>query len=232
MKSYSHLRIVSAIWIFLLVLSSNAIATTIRVPVDQPTIQAAINMAVNGDTVLVSPGTYNENIDFIGKAVIVESSNGPEVTIIDGGGIGSVVTFSSQEQLSSVLNGFTITNGSATVTGNTEGGGITIKNASPTITDNIVEHNFAEFAGGGIGVDSGSPLIQGNIIRFNHQARGFDFGVGGGGISVNGAGSAHIIGNVIRNNGWNSSGAGFGGGISLNNSGSTLIENNLIKGNI
>jgi hypothetical protein len=56
--------------------------------------------------------------------------------------------------------------------------------------------------------------------------------VGGGGISVSGKGSAQIIGNLIQNNSWNSSGAGFGGGISLNGSVSTLIENNIIEGNV
>jgi hypothetical protein len=50
---------------------------TIHVPADQPTIQKAINVAANGDTVLVAPGTYVENIDFSGKVITVVSSNGP-----------------------------------------------------------------------------------------------------------------------------------------------------------
>ncbi len=68
--------------------------TTIHVPADQPTIQAAINAASNGDTVLVSPATYYENINFNGKAITVASTNGPATTIIDGGQAGAVVTFS------------------------------------------------------------------------------------------------------------------------------------------
>ena len=59
--------------------------TTIHVPGDQATIQGAINVANNGDTVLVAPGTYYENINFNGKAITVTSSGGPSVTIIDGG---------------------------------------------------------------------------------------------------------------------------------------------------
>jgi hypothetical protein len=48
--------------------------TIIHVPSDQPTIQAAINAAHNGDWVVVSPGTYLENIDFLGKAITVKSA--------------------------------------------------------------------------------------------------------------------------------------------------------------
>src|SRR5690349_4799345 len=45
--------------------------TTIHVPGDQPTIQAAINAAADGDIVLVADGHYKENINFSGKAIRV-----------------------------------------------------------------------------------------------------------------------------------------------------------------
>jgi ASPM-SPD-2-Hydin domain-containing protein len=208
------------------------LASTINVPADQPTIQAAINAASNGDTILVAPGTYTENINFLGKAITVESSKGAKVTIIDGGGVSSVVTFSSNETLSSVLKGFTLRNGNAMNTLAEEGGGIAIEGAAPTIKDNVIEGNLGANAGGGIGIGFASPLIQGNTIQNNSQSPEVDGGVGGGGISVRGAGSAQIIGNVIQNNSWTNGDAGFGGGISLFASGSTLVENNIIEGNI
>ena len=86
-------------------------AATIRVPGDQPTIQAGIDAASDGDTVLVAPGTYFENIDFKGKGITVRSSSGPEVTVIDGNQTGQVVRFDSGETIDSIIEGFTITNG-------------------------------------------------------------------------------------------------------------------------
>ena len=57
-------------------------AATINVPAGQPTIQAAINAASNGDTVLVAPGTYRENINFMGKAITVTSSGGDRKSVV------------------------------------------------------------------------------------------------------------------------------------------------------
>src|SRR5882724_7229733 len=72
-------------------------ALIIHVPADQRTIQAAINVANNGDTVLVSDGTYVENINFNGKAITVTSVNGASKTTIDGGAVDSVVKFQTSE---------------------------------------------------------------------------------------------------------------------------------------
>jgi parallel beta-helix repeat protein len=213
--------------ILFLVVQPAVASTVVRVPADQPTIQAGINVVSNGDTVLVSPGTYTENINFNGKAITVKSSNGAKVTIIDGGNVAPVVTFSTGETRSSTLSGFTVQNGTSTFTSGYEGGGIVISSASPTIKSNIVQNNTACSAGGGIALGFSSPLIQGNIVRNNSQS-GCTGGVGGGGISVRGASSAQIIGNTIENNTWSSA---SGGGISLFGAGSPLIENNVIIGN-
>ena len=51
---------------------------------DHESIQDAINVSSNGDTIIVRPGTYVENIDFVGKAIHLRSEMGPEVTVVDG----------------------------------------------------------------------------------------------------------------------------------------------------
>ena len=201
--------------------------STIFVPSNYPTIQSAINAANNGDTVLVAPGTYVENINFNGKAITVTSSGGPALTIIDGNHNGTVVTFNHSETAVSVLSGFTIRNGY--VNGGF-GAGIAITSASPTIKSNVVSGNHAA-VGLGIFVNGGSPLIQGNTVSNNDQMNAGDGGSGGGGILIFGgsSGLVQIIGNTITNN--NMQSGGQGGGISVAGGGA-LLQGNLVSGNI
>src|SRR5512138_225208 len=79
------MRVVSCI-LFAILITASVHAGTIYVPADQPTIQAGIDAAVNGDTVLVTPGTYtgtgNVNVDFLGKRILVKSIAGADQTVI------------------------------------------------------------------------------------------------------------------------------------------------------
>ncbi len=199
-------------------------ATVIHVPADQPTIQAGIDAAANGDTVLVAAGTYFEHIDFKGKAIEVRSGEGPHSTIIDGAGTGRVVEFTSGETRASILRGFTITHGRlipAVVPDLMVGGaGIAVSNSSPTITGNIITDNDAsEYAGGGIGAVGGSPLIYDNHIVGNHMSDG----AGAAGILV--GGDAEVVMNVIENNS-----AGVGAGM-IAYEGAPVIRGNLFRAN-
>ncbi len=177
-------------------------ADTIYVPDDHGTIQGAIVAALDGDTIIVRPATYEENIDFLGKAITVKSELGPELTIIDGSDpvnpdYGSVVTMMSGEGLDSVLDGFTLSYG----TGNyypdsdeTAGGGIMIELSSPTIINNIISENTAD---GGAGIncyDNSSPVISNNTFTANAA------GGGGGGIFCWEGSSPLITGNTFTEN--------------------------------
>ncbi len=226
-SSFLPRRIVAVAFLLLVTLPVASTATTIHVPADQPTIQAAIDAAVNGDTVLVSDGTYKENIDFKGKAITVKSVNGPATTIIDGGASDCVIKFVTNEGLDSVLTGFTIQNGFTSYACRYSGGGIFVSNSSPTITNNSITRNTG-CDGVGIGIYLGSPLVRGNTITQNKRTS-CSGGNGGGGIGIIGAASAQIIGNTISGNIAGNGAAG--GGISLNSAGTPTIRDNIITGN-
>jgi hypothetical protein len=120
------------------------------------TIQAAIDAAANGDVILVWPDTYHERIDFLGKAIALRSQEGPEVTIIDGQRTGTVVKCVNGEGPDTVLEGFTITGGLASL-----GGGMYNVGSSPTVRDCIFTDNEAEVGGGMRNQWGSSPLIEG-----------------------------------------------------------------------
>jgi parallel beta-helix repeat protein len=137
---------------------------TIHVPGDYPTIQAGIDACVDGDTVLVADGTYtgdgNRSIQFRGKAIVVMSENGPDVTIIDCEGAGRGFFFHNGEGSTSVLQGFTITNGYSS--GYSEGGGGMYNYySSPTVTNCTFSANSAVYGNGGGGMlnEYSSPTV-------------------------------------------------------------------------
>jgi hypothetical protein len=143
---------------------------------DFTTIQEGIDASADNDTVLVYPGTYFENIDFIGKDITVASlllTTGDESyidsTIIDGDHQGSVVTFENNETNDAVLLGFTIQNGSGTFTSiyTNYGGGIFINFSSPSIKYLTITNNHAG-AGGGILFSSTDAYVEKVKIKENH----------------------------------------------------------------
>ncbi len=169
-------------------------ASVINIPTDIDSIQGGINIANSGDTVLVQPGIYSENIDFGGKSIIVGSlylttgdTSYIEQTIIDGNQNGSVAKFENGEDTLSVLCGFTLQNGSGTVFGGIDifylGGGIFCENyppSSPTLKNLIIKNNNAT-EGGGIYCGGDVKLID-LIIKNNWVYPRFYGGGEGGGI--------------------------------------------------
>ncbi len=218
-----------------LVLSANAFSDdivepmirgdNIVVPQECRTIQRAIKSASNGDTIIVSPGTYRENLDFLGKSITLISEQGPQVTIIDGGQNGSVIEFTKSEGANSVLNGFTVTNGYGMVWAKSagDGGGIYCDGASPTIINNVITDNFASSGyGGGLFIKSYSaPIVAYNTITDNSSIQC------GGGIYCRNS-TPYIVYNTITNN---RSMLGFGGAITCSLGSKAYIVSNTMIGN-
>jgi len=164
------------ILIFVLLVSTFLYSTIINVPAEQPTIQDGINAAADADTVLVQPGTYVENINYNGKLITVASlflttqdTSFISSTIIDGNSSGSVVIFESGEGPSTLLTGFTITNGSNVY----YGGGISCSDSNPSLENVIISDNY----GAGIYCAIANPSLLDVTITGNYIPVG-----GGGGI--------------------------------------------------
>jgi hypothetical protein len=119
----------------------------------------AINAASDGNTVILMPGMYLEDISFNGTNIVVTSENPNDpayvaATIIYGTGTGSVVTFSGGEDANCVLAGLTITGGNTSA----DGGGIYCISSSPTVTNCTITGNTADY-GGGMYNDESNPTL-------------------------------------------------------------------------
>src|SRR6185436_9905454 len=182
------------------------------------TIQAALDAALPGDEILVEPGLYTEQLDFLGKDIELRSTAGAATTIVDAGQLGSVVTFTKGESRAALISGFTLRHGDGIFTG--LGAGIHCEDSSPTIADNVIEDCFGSSSGGGLALLGGSPLVIGNVVQDN----GADFGAG---LYCDQGTTAQIIDNQIVSNGFSGT---TGGGINVTNS-AVLIEGNRIEGN-
>ena len=200
--------------------SSYAIGKTIYIPSDYSTIQGGIESASNGDSVVVTNGTYNSdgnrNIDFKGKAITVRSENGPENCIIDCENATRGFWIHNGEGLNSIISGFTIKNGLTSY-----GGGIWCDNAtSPTIDNCVIMDNRANTNGGGILCDNGSsPVISNCIIRGN-------IGFWGGGIMCNKSSSPTITNCIIYKN---EAEQWYGGGIYCLESSPSIINCTIVE---
>lgn len=145
------------------------------------TIQGAIDRAVDGDTILVLPGTYHESVDLGGKAVQLVGLLGAEHTIIDPQRAGPGLIVANRETVDTLIAGLTFTNGLGVphdgVDERLHGGGAYIVGASPVIRRCIFTNNSAWRGGAMFISDSSDPLVE-DCDFFGNAAEG-GFGWGG-----------------------------------------------------
>jgi len=170
-------------------------------------IQDAINNSWHGDTIVVKPGTYKENISFIGRAITLTSQDPNSASVVQSTVIKAdsdySVTFKWNEGNNSVLTGFTIT-----------GRGIYCNGTSPTITKNLINRCATA---GVFGQNNAAPIICDNTIQANAQQGIYrcDGPIKNNTVLQNSAGIAYCNGQIINNLIWSNSNTieGFGGGL-------------------
>jgi hypothetical protein len=228
--------VIAGVGLFFLPCSAS-FAAVLTVPGSYSTIQEAIDAAAEGDEIVVSPGTYAEQVRFEGKNVILRSTDpaDPAVvasTVIDHNNVGPIVVFAGTESTDCVLSGFTITGGM-----NPTGGGIfgfgthaTIENnvitgngayhggglceCNGTIRNNMISDNVSDWGGGLYGC---AGTIENNTFCGNHAVYGSALGGCGGTIQNN-----TIVENTTSGEEYSGSAVDGGHGSILNN----VISNN------
>lgn len=229
------------IFLCFLLLTFTLSATIINIPADYSTIQEGLDIAVEGDSIVVAEGIYYENISWPETNGIKLIGIDKENCIIDGSANGSVIHYERWDTIhdsTNVIKNFTIQNGLSV-----NGAGIYLRSENQFILENlIVKDNVCAFppgskipadkrysieGGGGIHLDNySSPIIR-NVQIIQNYAE-FD----GGGIFVYFC-SEPLFQNVLIANNYTFSN---GGGISCE-SGSNLtfnqvtISSNVSSGN-
>ncbi|UCF77661.1 MAG: hypothetical protein JSW03_05955 [Candidatus Eiseniibacteriota bacterium] len=221
----------------LFLISAGSYGGVLQVPSkDFKTIQSAIDASAHGDTVLVGPGMYKENL-VVERLVSLVSTEGPARTTIDAQRRGAALTYSQVPDSTGVVRGFTFKNGVGL-----HGGGVLVNNAFITVEGNVFVGDSARYGGAlcvlgsnssirrntfkGNSADYGgalytmflSPTIDSNTVEENRASIG-------GGLYLGTHSGAKVRGNVVRGNR-----AERGGGLFMNKS-APEVEDNLFVAN-
>jgi len=201
-----------------------ALAADLAVPQQYGTIQAAIDAAQAGDTVLVAPGSYFENLS-IGKSLNLRSVGGAPSTVIDGGRIAPVLVARGTGAENISVSGLTITNGFHGEA--LDAGGLHFDSVVAIVSDSVVRDNMG-CIGTGISSVTSAMTIQRNRISDNLEDPACD-GADSGAIMmrVDGAGPSLIANNIVSGHRT----GGRGAGIAAHFMNRVTIRGNLITGN-
>ena len=203
---------------------------TLLVPSSYSTIQAAVNASVDGDTVLVSPGTYNETVSLNGKSIVLASlylttgdTSYINSTIIDGTGFVNqdVLSIQNGEDSTTYISGFTIT--SSTVYNPQGRSAVALSASSQCTLDHLIITGITSAGrGAGIFMNLGSKATVQSCTIENNTSN-----LTGGGIIVENS-ELHLINSVVKGN---VSQNGNGGGIGCVQNAIVFISCSEIDGN-
>ena len=188
-------------------------ALILNVPDDYETIQAGIDASEDGDTVLVQPGLYEENLAIDGSLVLGSltlTTGDPayiDSTVIDGRQQGSVITVNGGDNGELLIRGFTIRNG--LTSGN--GGGVCCTNYDQIqlddllITGNVADDGFWAASGGGLSAREVSSISLNRVRIIGNSIQGN----GGGGAEFREVDAAVLTDCIIKANQSNYMGGGI-----------------------
>jgi hypothetical protein len=241
------MKILKLICITILAFNATANAVIRNVPSQYSTIQSAILACNNGDTVLVQPGTYFENVNFRNRKIVLTSRFYQSMdlsyisnTIINGGNpqqpdSASCVIIAGGQDSTTVLQGFTLTGGKGTIWNDEhgagfyrEGGGLLVALCSPVIQYNIIRDNQCVIGGIAISTGGGGVRIGDGYVKFFNNIVISNTGRYGAGIVLNYAGGEYKNNIIAKNYGSNQFGAGSGMWLNSSFSRPKTIENNTI----
>lgn len=191
------------------------------------TIGAAVDRALDGAIIHVLPGTYAP-FTLDGRLLTIQSTDGPEETIVDGGGVAQCAWLGLEEfELAPVVEGFTLANGY--VPGGGGGGGV----FGGTLRGCILRGNTSEGGGGG----AAEARLERCVLRGNKALNG----LGGGAVfcdlanclvcdnyACDTGGGIYIYGNSIENcTIVGNTATETGGGVA----GTGVVRNSIVWGN-
>ncbi len=201
--------------------SFSADATFLRVPTEYPTIQAAVDVALDGDTVLLADGVYsgngNRGISIYNRAVSIRSETGPSHCVVDCEGNTYAFLFARNGTRQILLQGITIENGSQY-----KGGGLHASWCNLAVRDCIFQNNHAQAGGGAIFIEdcrSPSVLFDRCLIQNN---------------TANGGGGLYLVEsrvNMIKCCVTGNNAGEHGGGLRLDQCMDCSIADTIISGN-
>lgn len=224
--------------------AGSAAATTARegvirtVPRMHPTIQAAILAASSGDRIVLSPGTYVENIDLLDKRLVIEGASTPEVTRIDGNSsLMPVVRAQTKNTSGTILRNLTLTGGTGLPTAALKAtdyyggglcamGGASLRLEDCHLVDNGNKGQGATFGGGVYAGGKGTRVeLHGCLVRNNNA-----WASGGATLADMEATIVHDRCTIVGNNAraW---AFGHQGGVSAANGGTALVSNSIVWDN-